>query len=62
MFGGAGHPAERTVAFVIVADANSKGFYFLNIGYLGPVVCGVDFPFAVCCTFAMRTRPVPTLV
>ncbi len=57
--GGATHPMQKTVAFVVIADADAKGFYFLDVGYLGPVVCGVDFPFAVGYSFVQSNETGP---
>ena len=55
---GGSAPSQITIAYMIVTDG-SKGFHFLNIGYLGPVFCGVEFPFAVGYTFTQANKTGP---
>ena len=55
---GGNAPSQITIAYVIVTDA-SKGFHFLNIGYLGPVFCELEFPFAVGYTFTQANKTGP---
>jgi len=43
--GGSG-PSEVTVAYAIVPKSGTSGFYWLNIASLGPISCGLQFPFA----------------
>ena len=37
----------QTVAFLIHSDSGSKGFFFLNVDYLGPESCAMGMPLAV---------------
>jgi hypothetical protein len=43
--GGSG-AREATVAYTIMPKTESQGFYWLNIPYLAPTSCSVEFPFA----------------
>jgi len=45
ILGGSG-PSEVTVAYAIVPKSGTSGFYWLNIAPLGPISCGLQFPFA----------------
>jgi len=55
---GGSAPSQITIAYVIVTDGK-KGFHFLNIGYLGPAFCAVEFPFAVGYTFTQANKTGP---
>lgn len=47
---------QVTIAYAIQTSASSKGFYYLNIPYLTPVLCQAEFAFAVGYTFSQANE------
>jgi hypothetical protein len=46
----------QTVAFLIHSDSGSKGFFYLNVGYLGPESCDMGLPIAVGYSFTPQNE------